>query len=51
MTDAGTIASEINKSDIIADQRTETYYVVGVSDVSDLPTVGDFEPIVDPNQP
>lgn len=49
MTNAGDIAIEISEDAVVADDRDETYYVVGQTDVSDLPTVEGFAPVPDPN--
>ena len=45
MTDAGSIAAEIGETDVVADHSRKVYAVVGVTDVSRLPTVDGFDPV------
>ena len=47
---AGDISEQISEDSVVADSDRELYWVVGVTDTTDLPTVDGFEPIADPTQ-
>lgn len=48
MTDAGDISAEIGQP-CVADHDAQRYWVPGGADVSELPTVGGFDPIPEPS--
>lgn len=47
MTDAGDISEQIGER-VVARHDWRQYWVPGLDDVSDLPSVGGFDPIPDP---